>query len=263
MRSPAVRLVLVAAGLAGARFAAGTAADPAGLWSRSLAAYNAHDHAAALASVRALLAEDPDNPLYRRHEAAVLFDAGDYPAAAASAERFFRSAPEPVQACPLLPNCYRKMRDGARALDALRRCLAVDPRSAEAAFNLAQGLEETGRLTEAADLYARLARDGWLGAVISLGRVRLAQGRAAEAEAAARSALAREPANAAAFILAGQAATARGEPKRALADLEAARRLAPLHPEVWRALARARAASGDETGAAAAEAELGRLTEAR
>ncbi|MBI5597469.1 MAG: tetratricopeptide repeat protein [Elusimicrobia bacterium] len=239
-----LRAALILTALAAARSVAdlgrrGTAAQ-GGLWARSLAAYNSQDTAEALSAVRGLLATDPDNPLYRRHEAAVLFAAGDFAGAAAAAERFIRSAPEPTQACPLIANAYRRMGDPARFLDALRRCLAFDPHNAENAFNFAQGLEDSGRLAEAADLYARIASEGFVGAMISLGRVRLSQGRAPEAEAVARAVLEREPANAAAAILAGQSALARGDTVRARADFARAAKLAPEHPAVKDGLERTR-----------------------
>lgn len=239
-----MRCVLILAALAAARSVADlgrrAAAAQGGLWARSLDAYNRQDQAEALTAVRALLAADPDNPLYRRHEASVLFAAGDFGGAAAAVERFIRSAPEPTQACPLVANAYRRMGDGARFLDALRRCVEFDPHNAENAFNYAQGLEESGRLVEAADLYARIASEGFVGAMISLGRVRLSQGRASEADAVARAVQEREPGNAAAAILAGQSALALGDKARARASFERAARLAPLHPAVKAGLEAAR-----------------------
>ncbi|MBI2361951.1 MAG: tetratricopeptide repeat protein [Elusimicrobia bacterium] len=243
MRGALLRTALALTALAAARSAADLgrrgAAAQGGLWARSLAAYTRRENAEALSAVRGLLASDPDNPLYRRHEAAVLFAASDFPGAAAALERFIRSAPEPTQACPLVANAYRRMGDPGRFLDALRRCAAFDPRNAENAFNLAQGLEEAGRLAEAGDAYARIASEGFVGAMISLGRVRLRQGRGPEAEAIARAVAAREPGNAAAAILAGQAALARGDKGRARADFERAARLAPAHPAVRDGLERA------------------------
>ncbi|TBR25992.1 hypothetical protein EPO15_01125, partial [bacterium] len=114
----AARLAFAAAALAVARSAAGPGAHAAeaGLWSKSLAAYNRLDNPEALAAVRELLAREPDNPLYRRHEAAVLFQLGDYAGSAASAERFLRTAPEPSQACPLVANAYRRLGDAPRFL---------------------------------------------------------------------------------------------------------------------------------------------------
>ncbi|TPW20874.1 MAG: hypothetical protein FD126_1241 [Elusimicrobia bacterium] len=155
-----------------------------GLWSESLAAYNRRDNQRSLEAVRQLLAREPDNPLYRRHEAAVLFAAGDFAGAAASAERFLRTAPEPSQVCPLLANAYRPLGDRARFVDALRRCEALNPHDVEIAFNLAQGLEETGDLKGARALGRRrrrldrrafgpCPRIPW----ISSGRSRLTEGR--------------------------------------------------------------------------------------
>lgn len=230
----AARLAFVALALAVARTAATPRAAPGGLWSRSLAAYNALEHRQALESVRELLARDPDNPLYRRHEASVLFALGDYAGSAASAERFVRTAPEPGKACPLIANAYRRLGDAPRYVDALRRCAAFDPRNVDSAFNLAQGLEETGDLRAAADLFARIASGGFLGAAISLGRVRLKQGAPGRAAEIARAALAREPDNPAAHILLAQALAALGDTGRANEHLRRARALAPAHPEVER-----------------------------
>lgn len=230
------RLGFMALALTVARTAATPGPETAtgGLWSKSMAAYNALDHRQALESVRELLAREPDNPLYRRHEASVLFALEDYAGAAASAERFVRTAPEPGKACPLIANAYRRLGDGPRYVDALRRCVAFDPRNVDSAFNLAQGLEETGDLRAAADLFGRIASGGFLGAAISLGRVRLKQGAPARAEEIARAALAREPDNPAAHILRAQALAALGDTRRAREHLRRARALAPTHPEVER-----------------------------
>lgn len=233
----AARLAFAAAALAVARSAGGPGPDPlpdSGLWSRSLAAYNRNDHGAALEAVRELLRREPDNPLYRRHEAAVLFAARDYSGSAASAERFLRTAPEPAQVCPLLANAYRRQGDAARFLDALRRCQALDPHDVEIAFNLAQGLEETGDLKGAAALFGRISAEGYAGAAISLARVRLKQGAPLRALQIAAAVLAREPDNAAAHILAAQSAAAVGDAPRARAHLARAASLAPGHPEVGR-----------------------------
>jgi predicted Zn-dependent protease len=229
------RLAFAAAALAAARSAARPAGPPpAGLWSKSLAAYNRLEHREALDAVRELLAREPDNPLYRRHEAAVLFGMGDYAGSAAAAERFLRTAPEPTQACPLIANAYRRLGDAPRFLDALRRCQDLNPRDVETAFNLAQGLEETGDLRRAAALFGRISSEGYLGALISLGRVRLKQGAPARALEISRAALAREPGNAAAHILAAQAAAAAGDLPAARRHLSRARALAPGHPEARR-----------------------------
>ena len=222
----AARLAFVAGALAVARSVASPPAGTAGgLWSKSLAAYNRVENKEALGAVQELLAREPDNPLYRRHEAAVLFALGDFAASAASAERFVRTAPEPAKACPLIANAYRRLGDGPRYLDALRRCAAFDPRNVDSAFNLAQGLEETGNLRAAADLFGRMAAGGFVGAAISLGRVRLKQGAPAHADQIARAVLAREPANPAAHILAAQAAAALGDAPRAREHLRRARAL--------------------------------------
>lgn len=230
----AARLAFAAAALAVARAGAGGRPDSGGLWSKSLAAYNRLDSREALEAVRELLAREPDNPLYRRHEAAVLFQLGDYAASAASAERFLATAPEPSQVCPLIANAYRRLGDAPRFLDSLRRCQGLDPRDVETAFHLAQGLEETGDLRGAAELFGRISSDGFLGATISLGRVRLKQGAPARALQIAEASLAREPDNAAARILAAQAAAAAGNAAAARSHLRRARALAPTHPEVVR-----------------------------
>lgn len=234
-RTDAARLAFAAAALLVARSSATPdVRGAAGLWSKSLAAYNRLDNAEALGAVRTLLAREPDNPLYRRHEAAVLFQMGDYAGSAAAAERFLATAPEPGQVCPLIANAYRRMGDAPKFLNALRRCQALDPHDVETAFHLAQGLEETGDLREAAALFGRISAEGYLGATISLGRVRLKQGAPERALQIAEAALTREPDNAAAHILAAQAATAAGNTLAARTHLGRARKLAPSHPEIRR-----------------------------
>ncbi|TBR20623.1 tetratricopeptide repeat protein, partial [bacterium] len=131
-------------------------------------------------------------------------------------------------------NAYRRLGDAPRFLDALRRCQAFDPHDVETAFHLAQGLEETGDLRAAAELFGRISADGYLGAAISLGRVRLKQGAPDRALQIAEAALAREPDNAAAHILAAQAAAAAGNKAVARAHLGRARKLAPDYPELRR-----------------------------
>ena len=235
MLRDALRVAAAAALVFAARAAAGPAQPPSsGLWSASLAAYNRNDQDAALRDARALLAREPDNPLYRRHEAAVLYARRDFAGAAAALERFMASAPEPTQACPLIANAYRRLNDAPRFLDALKRCLAFDPHNAEWAFNYAQGLEETGDLRGAAALFSRLAGDGFLGGAIALGRVRLKQGAPDRALAVARAALEREPGNTAAHLVAAQAAFMLGDRPEARRHWSQARKSAPSHPEVLR-----------------------------
>ncbi len=128
-------------------------------------------------------------------------------------------------------------------VDRLRKRLREDPSSREF-FRLGEALRRAGELGEA----ARVLAEGlghhprYVAAWVALGRVELERGRFEEAETACARALDVDPENAVAARLIGEAASRRGDWKRALAAWRLALALTPGDGELEERLARAEAA---------------------
>lgn len=192
------------------------------------------DPQTALRLVERLLRDQPDNPDYLLAKSQHCGALGRYAEQAAAAERFLLVSPHPGEACPALGQAYSGAGQPQKALDAHRRCLDFKPGDPEALFQYAFTLEEAGRLAEAEAFYVRVMRTSphYLGAPISIARLRLKQGRAPEAAAVAAQVLRIAPRNTAAMLMAAMAAAQQGDMVGARRLIDSALAISPGHPDL-------------------------------
>ncbi len=169
--------------------------------------------------VAALLEKNPGNQPARLVLAQAQLTAGRPSAAIATLEEATRRDPRDERAFVLLAEAWRARRGAAspdaldRAEQALRRALAIRPRSADAARALADLLVDRGRLDEARSVLAPLVESRAADAALAtmLGEIEAARGRPGEARAAFESALALDPGHGPALEALGKLAFARGD----------------------------------------------------
>lgn len=91
----------------------------------------------ALAQVDALLAQSPGNPAYRNLKAVILCRIGDYAPAIAIYEDILAAYPQQSKIWLSLGHAAKTAGVQARAIEAYRRCIALDPAFGEAWWSLA------------------------------------------------------------------------------------------------------------------------------
>ncbi|MBS0582575.1 MAG: sulfotransferase [Proteobacteria bacterium] len=91
----------------------------------------------ALAQLDVLLGDDPANPQYRNLKAAVLCRVGEYQPAIAIYEALLREHPQQVHAWLSYGHALKTEGHTARAIDAYRECIRLDPGFGEAYWSLA------------------------------------------------------------------------------------------------------------------------------
>lgn len=180
-----------------------------------------------------------------------------------SAAEFTRAEAELARACAGHPSCasllawrgdaHRRAGDLSAALRHLRRAAALDPGHANARAFLGRALLDSGRAAEAA---ARLREAAALAPGLTIFAGWLAEadwrrGRRAQALAALEGLLRRVPPVQVWWVLQlrAQLLLEAGRPRRALADLRAARRCEGRHADAYYLSARARLDLGDARGA--------------
>lgn len=122
----------------------------------------------------------PKDPAADALRAAVALETnGKYADAAASYEKIVADHPDHVVAWTNLGNARAELGDRAKAEEAFRKALAVDPTAADALNNLAWLLYQENRLPEAEELAHRAvaspAPDGWM-RLDTLAHIQLARG---------------------------------------------------------------------------------------
>jgi tetratricopeptide (TPR) repeat protein len=217
--------------------------------------------AAALSAVRRLLASFPHEPRYLSFEAQELERLGRPRDAARAWELFMLSAPFPTDACPSLGDDYARAGRADLALEAHRRCLALDPSKPDLMVYYARALENAGREDEAAALAAEaLAADPRdADAATLVIRVRLKKGDLAAAKAASDALLAVRPDDTDALLSAALVARAGNDLPRARALLTRAIRASPGYADLYRVLITVEHMQGDEAAAAKTTDELAEL----
>ena len=119
----------------------------------------------------------------------------------------------------------------------LEGVLASDPRHHSGNLALGRLRLAQGRPAEAASRFEAAAAGGDREALLELAEVYAGQGRTAASEEAARRVLAGEPANPWALALVGHARILQGDAQQGQALLERAMRVGPRRPQVWLRLA--------------------------
>ncbi|MBI5630230.1 MAG: tetratricopeptide repeat protein [Elusimicrobia bacterium] len=197
------------------------------------------EHRKVLELSRFLLRRYPDNDRYIFKEASAL-DRLDPGGAAASWERYFQISPDPVDACPALGDSYERSGRGDFALDAHRRCLALQPRNTDLIFYLAHFLERHRKFDEAEALYRRGLALSAEYADMRLGLARIAFRRDRDLSSARRwvgEVLAVSPDQADALVLSARLDLYRREFARARKTLEKGLALHPKYLEFYWGLA--------------------------
>ena len=64
-------------------------------------------------------------------------------------EEFVDASAVPIEACPMLPEAYRKLGDEEKALEAYERCLAFHPKNVDMLLYLGQAYFRAGRNADA------------------------------------------------------------------------------------------------------------------
>jgi tetratricopeptide (TPR) repeat protein len=113
----------------------------------------------ALYEVQSLLRYFPQDSTYLSREARVYEGLEDWAAAARVYELALSVSPEPTESCPMLGYAYSKQGLEDKALDAHRRCLALQPGNSDMRIYYALALERAGRYQEAHDLFALVLAD--------------------------------------------------------------------------------------------------------
>lgn len=186
------------------------------LMERATLALDAGRPAEARVLLERLAKEQPDELLVLSTLGLAMQRLEDWPAELAVGQRLQRLAPENPLACLNLMLPLEMMGRYDEALAAYRRCAAIDADNVEGIFNFGMFLERRGRYEEAVEVYRRLARSpAFLGPRLAIARVRLRQGRPADAEAEVRAVLRVSPMSSGALDLGVATAKAVGDPGEA------------------------------------------------
>jgi tetratricopeptide (TPR) repeat protein len=210
------------------------------LWEECNSLFRAGKYQQALPGVLKLHQHYPGNHIYIEMAAEIYDHLGRYDQEADFWEQYFGRAPNPVAACPQIGQAYLKQGKQKEAISAFERCLARDPENSDSIFFLAHALELSGQTGRAAELYQRgveIAPD-YTDLQLGLARIRLRQGKDAEAKQIALKALAKSPQNVDALLVAGLSFTRENNPVKARQYLEEGLKLADDDPDFHFAIAR-------------------------
>jgi tetratricopeptide (TPR) repeat protein len=217
---------------------ADTGASPARLLEDSEAAFDSGRYQEALKPTLELTRALPNQHVYAQRLARIYHHLKRCGDEAAAWERVVELSPTPVDACPALPDAYRCAGDSTRALDALNRCTAFDPRNSDMWLYLGLAHEHAGRadLAEAAYRDALEVDPTHADSLIGMARLQLRAGHVDAASQAAAEIVALNPDHADALLLAGTAAHRSGRIADARRYLERALQLAADYVDVHVAL---------------------------
>lgn len=191
-----------------------SAASPAETWlAASKAAFDDGRYTEALPPTLELTRAFPKQHVYWERLALVYQHLGQAQDEAAAWERMVTVSPNPVDACPALPDAYaRASKSSATALHAYRRCAAFDTENADMLFYLGRALDRAGdgKGAEAAYRKAVAVNGGHADSLLGVARLDLRGGRIREADEAARRVLEADPDHADALLIAGLTAQRSG-----------------------------------------------------
>ncbi|MFI5344898.1 MAG: tetratricopeptide repeat protein [Elusimicrobiota bacterium] len=210
-----------------------------------------------IGDVRRLLASYPGEPRYIGFQAEVLEQSRRYLDAARSWELYMTVAPFPTDACPSLGPDYVKAGRDADALDAERRCLALDPSKPDLMIPYALALERADRDAEAESLLMDALKRNEKNSdfAVALSRLRLKKGDVEGAAKLIDAVLPGDPENTDLLLSAARVSQARGDLKTARDRLDAAIKLSPGYADLYRVLAQVLEQGGDAAGARKARAD--------
>lgn len=185
-----------------------------------------------------LLALFPNNHIYLRQAARVAHEQNRYGDEAELLERFMKTAPQASDACPDLPQAYRRQELYDRAIEMAKKCTELEPKNSDFRFELALTLERAGKTDEALALYSAGVKEFPTYSDFAIGQARmlLRLGKVEESRALIEKVLAEKPTNADAELVAGLAATTAGDFERAREILAKAVEEHPTYEELKAAL---------------------------
>jgi tetratricopeptide (TPR) repeat protein len=217
-----------------------TAEESGKLWEQCNALYRAGKYQQALPAVLKLHESYPGNHIYIEMASDIYDHLGRYEEEAAFWEQYFDRAPNPVTACPQIGQAYWKQGKQQEAISAFERCLALDPENSDSIFFFAHALELSGETERAGELYQRGLKIAprYSDLQLGLARVRLRQGREAEARQMALNVLRKDTQNVDALLVAGLAYSREDNFARARQYLEDGVKLSDGYLDFHFALAR-------------------------
>lgn len=210
------------------------------LWEECNSLFRAGKYQDALPGVLRLHENYPGNHIYIEMAADIYDHLGRYNQEADFWEQYFDRAPNPVTACPQIGQAYWKQGKQKEALSAFERCLARDPENSDSIFFLAHALELSGQSDRAGELYQRgiqIAPE-YGDLQLGLARIRLRQGKQAEARQIALKVLHKAPQNVDALLVAGLAYAREDNLSKARQYLEEGVKLSDGYLDFHYALAR-------------------------
>lgn len=112
-------------------------------------AFAAGRYREALEPTRKLVDALPSQPVFLER-LALSYRALERPADEARTwEEFVDASATPIDACPMLPEAYRRLGDHAAALESYERCLSFDPKNVDMLLYLGQAYLRAGRRADA------------------------------------------------------------------------------------------------------------------
>jgi len=222
------------------------------LWTAAVSAQRAGQFGETLRHLDPLLEAFPENPLYLSLLAESFMATGQFASSAAAWERFIPVAPFSIDACPGLGRAYEALEKNTEALDAHRRCLAMDSSKSDLMLYLALSVERNGTRGEAERLFRSvLARSpGYGDAQLGLARVLIRNGDLRQAEPLVIRALADSPENPDALLVAAMMAEKKNDPDTGIRHLTKAIRINPRYKDLYTVMARIYASKGDTAATA-------------
>jgi tetratricopeptide (TPR) repeat protein len=183
--------------------------------------------------------EFADNAVYSGELAKIRHAQGRFEEEAALWEDFVQHSPTPVEGCPQIGESYRSAGQGAKALDALKRCWEFEPTNSDMILFYALELEHHGDENLAHDLYVKghQISPRYSDITVGLARTELHRGNQSGARNLILQALERTPDNPDALLAAGIIFTRSGDKQTARKYLQHGVEVSPTYVDMRLALA--------------------------
>lgn len=180
----------------------------------------------------------PENHIYIEQLANIYNRLRRYPEEAEMWELYLQYSPVPIEGCPQVGIAWRNQALADKAINALKRCLALEPNNPDVIYQLGYTSEHSSP-NAAAELYHQGLRHQPDNAdlILGLARIGLNQGRSAQAASEAMRVLQKVPDNTDALLLAGLALTRLDRLDEAQRLLERGALLSPRYADLQVALA--------------------------
>jgi Bardet-Biedl syndrome 4 protein len=183
--------------------------------------------------------EFADNAVYSGELAKIRHVQGRFDEEAALWEDYVQHSPTPVEGCPQIGEAYRSAGQGAKALDAFKRCWEFEPTNSDMILYYALELEHHGDENLAHDLYVKghQISPHYADITVGLARTELHRGNPSQARNLIVEALERTPDNPDALLAAGIIFTRCGDKQTARKYLQHGVEVSPNYLDMRLALA--------------------------